>query len=152
MALLVGIVWYELVLENYLSWTAMFLICFLVPPVYALGAAWIVRRFFVEPKTAAPLDFLETPLSAALGDVVIFLNMICFQVLWTFFSDEPFRGASIFDYVFNIIGFALLILMFYFPPRNFYLVEDINRPIVWLTLALANLPAFLFLIFGLRIF
>ncbi len=98
--------------------------------------------------------FLETPLAAALGDLCIFLNMICFQIFWGYlFSDLYGEGVKNGGEVFSSsILYLLMLCLFYFPPRNFYLAEDIHRPIVWLTILLANLPSFLYFFFRVRIF
>jgi len=41
-------------------------------------------------------------------------------------------------------------MLIYFPPRIFYLREDINRPRAWLTIGLANLPLITRLLLGAR--
>ena len=43
--------------------------------------------------------------------------------------------------------FAFISLLIYFPPRLFYLAEDGRRPLVWLTMLLANIPVLLRIIF-----
>jgi hypothetical protein len=43
--------------------------------------------------------------------------------------------------------FIFSALLIYFPPRLFYLAEDGNRPVVWLTMLLANLPVILRIVF-----
>ena len=114
-----------------------------------------LRYLFDLPVFDRFRKFLETPPAAALGDLCIFLNMICFQVFWNYLfsnlhSPGEFKdGVEIFSAVFV---YLLLLCLFYFPPRNFYLAEDIHRPIVWLTILLANLPPLLYFFFGVRIF
>jgi hypothetical protein len=39
--------------------------------------------------------------------------------------------------------FAFAAVLIYFPPRLFYLAEDGKRPVVWLTMLLANSPVLL---------
>jgi len=108
----------------------------------------IERPFFDRIR-----NFLETPLAAALGDLCIFLNMIAFQIFWVYlFTDLHGEGVKTGEDVFNSSALYLLMLcLFYFPPRNFYLAENIHRPIDWLTILLANLPSFLYFFFRVRI-
>jgi len=108
----------------------------------------VERPFFDRPR-----KFLETPLAAALGDFFIFLNMIGFQIFWGYlFTDLYGEGVKTGEDVFNSsVIYLLMFCLFYFPPRNFYLAEDIHRPIVWLTIMLANLPSFLYFFFRVRI-
>lgn len=109
----------------------------------------IERPFFDRIR-----NFLETPLAAALGDLCIFVNMIGFQIFLSYlFTDLHGEGGKTGEDVFNFsVIYLLTLCLFYFPPRNFYLAEDIHRPIVWLTIFLANLPSFLYFVFRVRIF
>jgi hypothetical protein len=67
--------------------------------------------------------------------------MILFQTVWNMitFADlgRPSGPAEFLGRLFFLSFIALLI---YFPPRMFYLAEDINRPRTWLTMLLANSP------------
>ena len=59
-------------------------------------------------------------------------------------------------FVLNLILMSLLAkyfvsILIYFPPRIFYLAEDINRPTAWLTILLANSPVILRVLFGLNL-
>lgn len=98
--------------------------------------------------------FFESPLAAALGDLCIFLNMILFQIFWNYlFSHFYGEGVQNTGEVFYAsMAYLLVLCLFYFPPRNFYLAEDVHRPFVWLTMITANLPSFLYFFFRIRIF
>lgn len=75
--------------------------------------------------------------------------MILFQVVWNLMTSanlsrvDSFSGLA--GRLFLITFLALLV---YFPPRIFYLAEDINRPRTWLTMLLANLPVIVRMVFG----
>lgn len=99
-------------------------------------------------------DFLQTRLAAWLGDLCVYLNMICFQIFWGYLFSDLYGGGVQADgeILSAAIVYLLMLCLFYFPPRNFYLAEDVHRPIVWLTITLANLPSFLYFFFRLRIF
>jgi hypothetical protein len=43
---------------------------------------------------------------------------------------------------------CFIALLVYFPPRMFYLAEDVDRPRTWLTMLLANSPVILRVLFG----
>jgi hypothetical protein len=101
----------------------------------------LVYRYFSPPRKPPRLTFLREPISATLGDACIFLNMILFQVLWGIVAQIPFsrvRSASELAGRIFFLGFVALLL--YFPPRIFYLAEDIDRPSTWWTILLANSP------------
>ena len=86
-----------------------------------------------------------------LGDACIFLNMILFQVIWNLLTfaqlGRPSGPLEFFGRLFFLCFVALLI---YFPPRMFYLAEDINRPRTWLTMLLANSPVIVRVLVGTR--
>jgi hypothetical protein len=67
--------------------------------------------------------------------------MIGYQAFWGLLMHDL---TSDYD---SIIGrlamFIFSALLIYFPPRLFYLAEDGKRPVVWLTMLLANLPVIL---------
>lgn len=153
LSLLAGVMWCSLILENYLSWTEMFLGVFFGAPAISLLNAWLISSYFKKPEGESRLKFLDTALSASLGDICIFLNIICFQIFWGLLNSEPWRASTgVFDIIESLIAFFLMVLLFYLPARSFYLIEDLKRPSVWLTILLANLPSFLFVAFGIKIF
>jgi hypothetical protein len=43
---------------------------------------------------------------------------------------------------------CFIALLVYFPPRMFYLAEDINHPRTWMTMLLANSPVILRVLLG----
>lgn len=126
-----------------------------VPLVIASFVACVVQtvlvyRYFSPPKKAPSAAFLRDPASEQVGDLCIFVNMILFQVFWNLvISQFPFkRAASAGEFAFNLFVLVFLALLVYFPPRIFYLAEDIRRPATWLTILLANSPTILRALFG----
>src|SRR4029078_828554 len=127
---------------------------FFVPTIFAILILTIVQtvliyRYFSPPKKPPKWDLLRTPQSETLGDICLFLNMILFQVFWNMltFADlgHPSGVVEFFGRLFFLCFIALLI---YFPPRMFYLAEDIDRPRTWLTMLLANSPVIWHLLIG----
>jgi hypothetical protein len=59
----------------------------------------------------------------------------------------PYRG-NLLDLLVFLLNLSLAPLLIYFPPRMVYLVEDLKRPLTWLTLLLANLPMLARILFG----
>ncbi|HEX8492565.1 MAG TPA: hypothetical protein VF658_06960 [Pyrinomonadaceae bacterium] len=110
----------------------------------------LVYRYFSPPKKAPSAPFLRDPASEQVGDLCICVNMILFQVFWNLvISQFPFtRAASAGEFAFNLFVLVFLALLVYFPPRIFYLAEDIRRPATWLTILLANSPTILRALFG----
>lgn len=104
-----------------------------------------VYRYFVAPRKPPESGFLRNRKSELLGDVCIFVNMMLFQVVWNIVVSEfPFMTVeSAGHFAGNLFFLTFFALLIYFPPRIFYLAEDINRPATWLTMLLANLPAIL---------
>lgn len=101
----------------------------------------LVYRYFAPPKKAPRSAFLRSPASGLIGDACLFLNMVLFQLLWGLLGTvEAPRPAGIFDVVFRVLILLFLALLIYFPPRMFYLAEDIGRKRTWVTILLANSP------------
>jgi hypothetical protein len=126
-----------------------------VPLVIASFVACVVQtalvyRYFSPPKKAPSAPFLRDPASEQVSDLCIFVNMILFQVFWNLvISQFPFtRAASAGEFAFNLFVLVFFALLVYFPPRIFYLAEDIRRPATWLTILLANSPTILRVLFG----
>jgi hypothetical protein len=107
----------------------------------------LVFRYFAPPKREPKSEFLRDPRSDVLGDVCIFLNMICYQVLlnWVTLIYPGFHEGKFVDRFVPLIVFALLI---YISGRIFFLFEDIHRPRTWLTILLANSLILLRALFG----
>ena len=110
---------------------------------------WLIYRYFSPPQKLPKSEFLRHPQSEILGDVCFFLNMILFQIVWNLLSfaglGRPSGAAEFFGRLFLLCFLALLI---YFPPRMFYLAEDISRRLTWLTMLLANSPMIVRLLIG----
>ena len=130
-----------------------------------LGFFWsifntvLIYRYFLKPKKPPRWKFLTTPQAAMLGDVCMFLNVISLQVLWNNLTTaESFwqhtlstplgRPGSVTDILGRFIVIGVLAMLVYFPGRIFYLVEDRNRKVAWLTMLLANLPLLLRAVFS----
>jgi hypothetical protein len=110
---------------------------------------WLIYRYFSPPQKPPKSEFLRQPQSEMLGDVCFFLNMILFQIVWNLLSFAGLGGPSgpveFFGRLFFLCFLALLI---YFPPRMFYLAEDLYRRLTWLTMLLANSPVIVRVLIG----
>jgi hypothetical protein len=102
---------------------------------------WLVYRYFSPPRKPPRSAFLRGPASGLIGDACLFLNMMFFQLVWNLFS---FAGVGapggVADAVLRLALLLFLALLLYFPPRMFYLVEDIGKPRTWVMILLANAP------------
>jgi len=122
--------------------------------------AFLIYRYFYKPKKEPRWKFLMTPQAAVLGDVLMFLNVICLQIIfngvsasrtfWSVLISTPLGGESgtVTEIVGRFIVIGALAMLAYFPPRIFYLVEDKNRKITWLTMFIANLPLIIRAVFA----
>ena len=126
-----------------------------VPLIIASFVACVVQtvlvyRYFSPPKKAPSARFLRSPASERFGDLCVFANMILFQIFWNLaVSQFPFAGAtSAGEFAVNLFVLSFLALLIYFPPRIFYLAEDIHRPATRLTILLANSPTILRALLG----
>ena len=119
----------------------------------------IIFRYFRRPKRQPRLKFLMTPQAEALGDLCMFLNIICFQMLFSVYVSSPHfwnalhkitrQSSGVFDSLSGRLYLAgIAVLLVYFPPRIFYLVIDQHRKITWFIMLLANLPFILAIIFN----
>lgn len=131
---------------------------FAVAMLLAVLNGILIFRYFRTPKRAPRLRFLMTPQAEVLGDLCMFLNIICFQILWSVYLSSPQFWyqlnkitAAQTDFLQSLGGRLLLTfwfaLIFYFPPRIFYLVIDQHRKITWLMILLANLPLIIGVVF-----
>jgi hypothetical protein len=110
---------------------------------------WLVYRFFSKPKKEPLIKFLETPQAGLLGDVCIFLNMIFYQLIWNFLAVGWFpRPADLTELFARSLLLLVLSLLIYFPPRMFYLADDIGKRRTWLMILLANLPVIIRVLAG----
>jgi hypothetical protein len=126
----------------------------MVPMIFAIMnltiiQTWLIYRYFSPPKQPPKSKFLRSPQSETLGDVCLFLNMILFQVFWNLltFADLG-RPSSVVEFLGRLFFLSFIALLIYFPPRMFYLAEDINRRRTWLTMLLANSPVIVRVLVG----
>jgi hypothetical protein len=109
---------------------------------------YLIYRYFSPPKKP-PSKFLRSSQSEMLGDVCIFLNMILFQVFWNMLTFHGLGHPSdLTEFIGRFFILIFLALLIYFPPRMFYLAEDINRPRTWVTMLLANSPVIFRVLIG----
>jgi hypothetical protein len=110
---------------------------------------YLIYRYFIPPKKPPKSQFLLTPQSDALGDVCLFLNMMLFQVFWNMltFAGLP-HPSGVGEFAGRLFVLCFIAMLVYFPPRMFYLVEDINRPRTWVTMLLANSPVIIRVLIG----
>jgi len=123
--------------------------------VLPVVSGFVIFRYFRSPKKPPRWKFLMTPQAEALGDLCMFLNVICFQMLFTVYVSSPhfwnvlhkITRQSSGEFVQSLSGrlyiAGIAALLAYFPPRIFYLVIDQRRKITWLMMLLANLPLIL---------
>jgi hypothetical protein len=149
----------EVVFERDSEWSGVGVLLMLGGFVLSFVNAVIIFRYFLTPKKEPRWKFLTTPRSELLGDVSMFLNVICFQILWGCITASAFFWESLNPTshgqhpgffgrtFFRFFVVAFLALLVYFPPRIFYLVMDQNRKITWLTMLLANLPLIVGIVF-----
>src|SRR5882672_7540644 len=116
----------------------VFALLFLGIPALAIANTFILWFYFLPPKHNTVSPWLESPQAELLGDTLLFLNIIGFQAFWVLLmTDLPHDYPTISGRISMFVFAALLI---YIPPRIFYLAEDGHRPVVWLTMLLANSP------------
>jgi len=110
---------------------------------------WLVYRFFSKPKKEPLFSFLKTPHAGLLGDVCIFLNMIFYQLIWNLLAVGWFpRPADLTELFARSLLLLVLSLLIYFPPRMFYLADDVGKRRTWLMILLANLPVIIRVLAG----
>lgn len=110
---------------------------------------YLIYRYFIPPKHPPHSPFLRSRQSEALGDICLFLNMMLFQMFWNMLT---FAGlghpTSLLEFCGRLFFLSFIALLIYFPPRMFYLAEDIRRPRTWLTMLLANSPVIIRILVG----
>lgn len=117
--------------------------------IFTIVQTWLVYRFFSAPKREARSAFFRSPWSEQLGDLCIFVNMILFQVMWNIFAMVDLgRVSGVTDFLGRLFLLTFIALLIYFPPRIFFLAEDMRRPLTWLTMLLANSPVIARVLFG----
>ncbi len=109
----------------------------------------LVYRYFSRPSRPPRWAFLRSRASAHIGDACLFANMLLFQVIWNALSFAGIgRPGGVVDALLRLCVLVFLALLLYFPPRMFYLAEDIGRPRTWAMILLANAPVIARLLFG----
>jgi hypothetical protein len=110
---------------------------------------WLVYRYFSKPKNPPKSAFLRSRASAFLGDGLLFANMALFQLFWNLLSmmELPRPGGPV-DFVLRLLLLFFLALLLYFPPRMFYLAEDIGKRRTWLMILVANSPILVRFLWG----
>jgi len=98
-------------------------------------------KYFLSPKKEPKKKVLASPYSEPIGDILLFVNIFMFQILWNIVGQIQLEKAS------DPGGLALRVLfmfgvglLMYYPARIFYAAEDIRNPLAWFTIVLANLP------------
>ena len=117
--------------------------------ILTIVQTYLIYRYFSTPKKPPRFEFLRRPESELLGDVCIFTNMILFQVAWNLLTFAPFgRPSGPAEFFGRLFFLSFIALLVYFPPRIFYLAEDIDRGRTWLMMLLANSPVIVRLLIG----
>lgn len=110
---------------------------------------YLIYRYFIPPKKPPQSPFLLSEQSEILGDVCLFLNMILFQVGWNMLTFVDLgHPKNLLDFSGRLFFLSFIALLIYFPPRMFYLAEDIRRRSTWLTMLLANSPVIVRVLIG----
>jgi len=114
-----------------------------------IAQTFLIYRYFSPAKKPPKWDFLRSPQSETLGDICLFMNMILFQVFWNMLTFADLGHPSgVVEFLGRLFFLSFIALLIYFPPRMFYLAEDINRPRTWLTMLLANSPVIVRVLVG----
>ena len=114
-----------------------------------IAQTYLIYRYFSAPKKPPRSEFLRHPESELLGDICIFVNMILFQVIWNTLTFAGLgRPSGVVEFLGRLFFLCFLAMLIYFPPRMFYLVEDINRRRTWATMLLANSPVIIRVLIG----
>jgi len=110
---------------------------------------YLIYSYFTPTKKPPRWGFLRTRQSEILGDLCLFLNMILFQVFWNMLTFAGLGHPSgVVEFLGRLFFVSFIALLIYFPPRMFYLAEDINRGRTWLTMLLANSPVLFRVLIG----
>jgi hypothetical protein len=109
----------------------------------------LIYRYFSPPQKPPKYEFLQQHQSELLGDVCIFVNMVLFQIVWNLLSFAGLgRPSGVGEFIGRLGFLCFLALLIYFPPRLFYLAEDIDRGRTWLMMLLANSPVIVRVLIG----
>ena len=137
--------------ERLLQNGAVFVPLIIAGLICTIAQTVLIYRYFFPPKQPPRHQFLRHPESETLGDTCIFVNMILFQTAWNMIALADLgRPSGPAEFVGRLFFLSFIALLIYFPPRMFYLAEDINRPRTWLTMLLANSPVIIRVLIGTR--
>lgn len=128
---------------------AVFIPLVILGLILTIVQTYLIYRYFIPPKKPPQAPFLLSPQSEALGDICLFLNMILFQVFWNMLTFANLgHPSSLLEFGGRLFFLCFIALLIYFPPRMFYLAEDIHRRRTWLTMLLANSPVIIRVLVG----
>jgi hypothetical protein len=128
---------------------AVFVPVIIVGLLLTIVQTYLIYSYFSPPKKPPQSKFLLTPQSETLGDICLFLNMVLFQVFWNMLTFADLGHPSgLLEFCGRLFFLSFIALLIYFPPRMFYLAEDINRRRTWLTMLLANSPVIVRVLIG----
>lgn len=114
-----------------------------------IAQTYLIYRYFSAPKKPPRSEFLRHPESELLGDICIFVNMILFQIIWNTLTFAGLgRPSGVLEFFGRLFFLCFLAMLIYFPPRMFYLVEDMNRGRTWAMMLLANSPVIVRVLIG----
>ena len=109
----------------------------------------LIYRYFSAPEKPPRFEFMRHPESELLGDICIFVNMILFQIIWNTLTFAGLgRPSGVGEFLGRLFLLCFLAMLIYFPPRMFYLVEDINRGRTWAMMFIANSPVIIRVLIG----
>lgn len=124
-------------------------VAFTVVLILSILQTVFVLAYFHPYENEPTFAFLKTPKAEWFGDILLFLNMIIFQTIWAMVLKTQVGAVSgLADLIARAIVLFMIALFFYFPPRIFYLLEDITDKKTWLTMLLANSPTILRFLIG----
>jgi len=128
---------------------AVFVPLIILGMILTIIQTYLIYSYFSPPKEPPKLKFLRSRQSEVAGDVCLFLNMILFQVFWNMLTFAGLgRPTSLLEFGGRLFLLCFLALLIYFPPRMFYLAEDIHRRSTWITMLLANSPVIIRVLIG----
>jgi hypothetical protein len=128
---------------------AIFLPLIFTGLLLTIAQTYLIYRYFSPPKKPPKYEFLRRPESEILGDVCIFVNMVLFQIVWNLLNFAGLgRPSGVVEFFGRLFFLSFLALLIYFPPRMFYLAEDIHRGRTWITMLLANSPVIVRVLIG----
>lgn len=109
----------------------------------------LVYRYFFRPTKPPRLAFLQSPLSAKIGNACLVANAIVYQLFWNLLATINVHKPSGFEeFAGRLFLLLFLAMLIYFPPRMFFLVHERGNRWAWVMMLVANLPLILRLLVG----